>query len=182
MTEAQTSAFLAALREHGGTLAPAARAVGLPPSAVYSRKNSDADFAAAIEEAQEEIYDETERELMRRAVDGIEEPVIHKGQLMFRMEYATQTNADGELETIYRPVRDVNGQPVPLTVNKRSDALLMFALKGYRKKRFADRTELTGADGEALQTVDETVRAARIAALMAIAGQRKAADDASEYA
>lgn len=178
MTDAQTTAFLAALAVHGGTLAPAARAAGMPPSAVYQRIKSDADFAAAVEDAQAEVYDEAERELMRRAVDGVNKPVVYKGQIMFRTEQAV--NGDGE--TIWRVVTDQNGQPVPLTINEKSDALLMFALKGYRKKRFAERTELTGADGKDLETVDETVRAARIAALLDVAAKRRTDAAGSEYA
>lgn len=173
-------AFIAAVRTHGGTLAPAARDVGVLPATVYGLIKSDADFAAAVEAAQEEVYDDMERELARRAVEGVEEPVVYQGQMAFRMEMAL----DEEGQEVWRKKLDTNGQPIPLTVNKRSDALLMFALKGYRKKRFAERTELTGADGAAVQ-IDETTRAARIAQLLAVAKSRAdkpAEPDISEFA
>lgn len=172
--------FLIALRTSGGTIAPAARATGIAPGTVYNLIKTDADFAAAVEEVQEECYDDMERELARRAVEGVEEPVVYQGQLAFRMEIGH----DDEGKEVWRKKRDADGQPIPLTVNKRSDALLMFALKGYRKRKFAERTELTGANGEPVQ-VDETTRAARIAQLLAVAKSRAeapAVPDISDYA
>lgn len=59
------------------------------------------------------------------------------------------------------------------TVRKYSDSLAMFLLKGYRRKRFGDKTELTGKDGEALIPADDTARASRVAQLMALAAKRK---------
>jgi hypothetical protein len=45
---------------------------------------------------------------------------------------------------------DAHGQPIPLTVRKHSDTLLAMYLKGRRKTVYAERKELTGADGSAL--------------------------------
>jgi hypothetical protein len=58
-----------------------------------------------------------------------------------------------------------------------SDALLALILKGRRKKVYADRTELTGADGGPVATTDATQRAARAATLLKLAQARKALDD-----
>ena len=71
---------------------------------------------------------------------------------------------------------DDNGQPIPLTVRKHSDAILALVLKGRRKKVYADRTELTGVEGAPV-VIDETAKAARLAQLMAIAQQRKDFED-----
>ena len=49
-------------------------------------------------------------------------------------------------------------------------------LKGRRKKVYAERTEITGADGGAVN-IDDTARAARVAQLMALAKQRKDNED-----
>lgn len=54
-----------------------------------------------------------------------------------------------------------------------SDALMSLVLKGRRKKIYADRTELTGADGGPVVPVDETTRSARVAQLLALAERRK---------
>lgn len=55
-----------------------------------------------------------------------------------------------------------------------SDALLALMLKARRKKVYAERTEVTGADGGPVhQQVDDTTRSARVAQLLALAKQRK---------
>lgn len=61
-----------------------------------------------------------------------------------------------------------------------SDSLLALVLKGRRKQVYADRTELTGADGGPVATVDATQRAARAATLLKLAAARRALDDISD--
>lgn len=73
------------------------------------------------------------------------------------------------------------------TVRKYSDSLAMFLLKGYRRRKFGDKQEVTGADGGPLALVDDTRKAARISALLALAQQRKSNnlpsdDDVSDLA
>lgn len=65
-----------------------------------------------------------------------------------------------------------------------SDALLALLLKGRRKTVYAERTELTGANGGPVATADEGTRAARIAALMQAAKARRdaAAEDDDDIA
>lgn len=65
------------------------------------------------------------------------------------------------------------------TVRKYSDGLAQFLLKGYRRRKFGDKTEITGKDGEALIPADETARASRVAQLMALAAKRK--DDQANF-
>jgi phage terminase small subunit len=93
-------------------------------------------------------------------------------------------------ETIERcrqaaPVLDKQGKPVmvendagdvvpaytfePMAVLKGSELL------GKHLKLFTEKMELTGKDGGPMQHVDETAKAARLAALMAKAAQRKGA-------
>ena len=61
-------------------------------------------------------------------------------------------------------------------IRKYSDSLAQFLLKGYRRRKFGDKTEITGADGGAL-VIDDTARASRIAQLMALAANRKENED-----
>ena len=178
-----------------GIHAKAARRVGVSYSAVMALKANNADFAHACDEALEEAVDNAEAEAWRRGVEGFEEPVIHQGQLtpVWAVdedgERIMQRYDTGDVhpkdhpkagEPIYglRPVqaKDANGNPQWLTIRKHSDALLALVLKGRRKKVFAERTEITGADGGAVN-IDDTARAARVAALMSLAQQRKAADN-----
>jgi hypothetical protein len=152
----------------------ACEAAGVDRVTAWRTREADAAFAEAEREAMEEGIDRAEQEAFKRAVVGFEEPVIDKGRLAYRYE---RVEAEDGSET-YRPVLDEHGQPVPLTVRKHSDTLLALFLKGRRKKVYADRTEVTGADGGPVQAVDETAKAARIAQLMALAQQRKADADA----
>lgn len=151
----------------------ACRVVGISYRHAYKTRETDEDFAKAWDEAMEQGIDRAEQEAFRRAVVGFEEPVIDKGRLAYRYE----RYVDDEGVEHYRILLDANGQPVPLTVRKHSDALMALMLKGRRKKVFADRTELTGADGGPVQQVDETAKAARVAQLLALAQQRKDFED-----
>lgn len=167
-----------------GNVSGSARAVGVSSTAVYALRNKDADFAAAWDQALEDAADTLEAEARRRAVQGVQEPVVYQGQLTpvwardadgkTLMEPYEVRLADGTVQMQERPVQalDEQGRPLWLTVTKYSDPLLALLLKGRRKKIFADRTELTGADGGPV-AVDESTRAARIAQIMALAKQRK---------
>jgi hypothetical protein len=167
------SSFLAALRELP-VVAHACKAVGIERSTAYRAREADEGFAKAWDEAMEEGIDRAEQEAFRRGVVGFEEPVIDKGRLAYRYE----RYLDEEGIEHYRILLDEHGQPIPLTTRKHSDALLSLFLKGRRKKVYADRTELTGAEGGDLKVVDDTAKAARVAQLMALAQQRKADADA----
>lgn len=188
-----TPAFLEILARTGNTAA-ACRAAGITRSAVNARKQRDPDFAAAFDEAYEDAVDRAEAEAWRRGVEGFHEPVIYQGEPTFVyerdatgalvMESYVDTYVDTNTQqpaqrTLQRPKLqlDADGKPVMLTVRKHSDAMLALILKGRRKAVFSERTELTGADGGPLSTLNETERAARAAALLALAQRRK---DAAE--
>lgn len=172
--------FLDRLRATG-IAARAAREVGAPYSNVMALRRRDADFAAAFDEALEESYDTLEGEARRRALEGVEEPIVHQGTLtpVWELDEACRPVLDDE----GRPVqaRHPDGSPKWLTVRKHSDALLQFLLKGYRKKFGTERTELTGADGGPV-AMDDTARAARVAQLIALAQQRATDIDPDDIA
>ena len=152
-----------------GIVAQAARAANIGYSTVTARKNNDADFAAAMAEA----------EAWRRGVHGFSEPLTHQGQIT----YETETYVAEDLTTQHRFKLDPDGNRIPVTIRKHSDALLALVLKGRRKKVFADRTELTGADGGEVKFIDSSTRAARVAQLLALAQSRKQdAEDFSDLA
>lgn len=172
-------AFLAALREvpvlrHGCDV------TGVHRTTVQKAREADPEFDKAVEQAMEDGVDKAEQEAFRRAVVGFEEPVIHQGQLTLRYQHdeTGQPLLDEQGRPV--PVRDEQGRPVPLTVRKHSDSLLSLVLKGRRKRVYADRTELTGADGGPVATADATQRAARAAALLRLAEARKAIQAAED--
>lgn len=161
-------AYLAALRQVP-VIKHACEAAGIDRTTAWRAREADEAFAEAEREAMEEGIDRAEAEAFRRGVVGFEEPVIDKGRLAYRYErYVDEDGAEH-----YRLMLDANGQPIPLTVRKHSDAMLGLVLKGRRKKVYADRTEVTGPEGGPVQAVDETAKAARVAQLLALAQQRK---------
>jgi len=74
-----TDAFLAHLAETG-ILSDAAAAAGVDRSNVWRRRQEDAEFAQAVEQALDMATDKLEAEARRRALDGVEEPVYQGGQ------------------------------------------------------------------------------------------------------
>lgn len=168
--------FLEALRSMP-VVRHACDAAGVNRSTVWRARETDEEFAKAWDDAMADGVDKAEQAAHKRAVDGFEEPVIDKGRLAYRYERVVIKHEHAETgETVeeeqWRLALDANGQPIPLTVRKHSDALLSLILKGRRKEVYADRTELTGADGGAV-AVDSSTRAARLAQLMALAQARK---------
>lgn len=167
-------------------VAHSARVAGVGSATVYARRNADADFAAAWDLALEDAYDLLESEARRRAFAGVEEPVVYQGQMtpVFERESDGTIKVDEDGRPLIQ--RNADGSMQYLTVRKYSDGLAQFLLKGYRRKKFGDKQEITGADGGALALVDETKKAARIASLLALAAARKAQgtqpDDLSDLA
>lgn len=155
----------------------ACEVAGIGRTTAYEARERDERFGKAWDDAVEEGIDRAEQEAFRRAVVGFEEPVLHQGRLQYVYERYEVEDVNGVKQEQYRPVLDANGQPIPLTVRKHSDALLALYLKGRRKKVYAERTEVTGADGGPVQQVNETAKAARVAQLLAIAQQRKSEQD-----
>lgn len=90
-----------------------------------------AEFHEAWDAALEIGNDYLEKEAQRRAVDGYEEPVVHKGIQAFVRDAQT-----GALEL------DENGQPIPLTVRRYSDRLLEILLKARRPEKFRENMKI----------------------------------------
>lgn len=186
MDDRQTTSFLQAYARCG-VIEKAARAADVSSSAVRLRKATDADFEAAFEQAAEDAIDALDSEARRRALDGVEEPVVYQGQLTpvwERDEHGAVKQAAvpgpddpvlGIPTTHWANVqaRNEDGSLKWLSVRKYSDALLMFQLKGLRRRVYGDKQEITGENGGPIM-MDATTRAARAAALIATARVRKA--------
>lgn len=169
----------------------ACEAAGIERTTVWRYRQSNPAFEAAYKDAIDSGDDKAEREAFRRGVEGYEEPVLHQGQMtpvwmrdtkgnVVTDEYDTgRKHDDGSPVIGRRPVqaRDADGNLQWLTVRKHSDQLLTLILKGRRKAIYAERTEITGADGGPVAHSDETTRAARLAHLIDVARLRKEAED-----
>ena len=76
--------FLTELRRTGNHSA-AARVAGIDRTVPYKARQDDPAFAAAYDDALDEACDGLELEARRRAHDGVDVPVIYKGQLSGRL-------------------------------------------------------------------------------------------------
>lgn len=65
-----------------GTVTHAARAANVPRRTVYDWLERDAQFRLDFAEAEQEALDSLEQEAVRRARDGVEEPVYQGGSLI----------------------------------------------------------------------------------------------------
>ncbi|MGC2340990.1 MAG: hypothetical protein WA453_05320 [Methyloceanibacter sp.] len=110
LTRARQVRFLKALAETGSVATSAALA-GTSRTRVYELRKADPAFASAWEDSEEIAADRLEEEARRRAVEGVEEPLVRGGKL----------------------VHDDSGQPI--TVRRYSDNLLLALLKAHRPPR-----------------------------------------------
>ena len=109
--EAKTKLFLENLAMHGRVDLAAQNAGYADPSYIRRLRRKDEDFAEAFEEAMNAAMDNLEAEAIRRAVEGVEEPVYYRGE-------------------------EVG------SINKKSDQLLMFLLKGNKSKYREKKTDV----------------------------------------
>jgi len=126
------------------------------PSTHYHWMREDPVYAAAFEIAKSRGADMLEAEAVRRAYQGIDEPVFNGGKRAMDFVFnedgtvKMQTNPDGSLKL------DADGLPmpamIPAAVRKYSDTLLIFLMKGAMPDKYRERWtgELTGKDGKPL--------------------------------
>lgn len=105
---------------------------------IYRWRDTNKTFREALEVANLDANDTIDDEICRRALDGIEEPLVSMGKLVFLEEPATDDDGN--------PLRDDKGKPLmrvvgQVKVRKYSDSLLL-ALAKSRMKKYRDRTDL----------------------------------------
>lgn len=120
-------AYLAALVETGGNVSRACELAEIDRSTPYTAQwLQDASFQELLGLAKDMGADHLEAEAIRRAYDGVSEPVgFYKGE-----------------PSAY--------------VRKYSDVLLIFLLKGAKREKYVERYEHTGRDGGPIETKDLT--------------------------
>jgi len=167
-----------------GCIAKSAHLAGISSSSVYSLRKVDDDFDAAVLNAIEDSTDVLELEARRRAVEGVNKPVVYQGQLtpvwqrdefgevITRKQTRYKENGDAyEVELPLQAIDDL-GNPIHLTVSEYSDSLLAMLLKGNRRAKYGDKQEITGFGGGPV-LIDEVKRVSRVAALLGLARVRK---------
>ena len=101
--------FFEAIVTSGGNVSRACERVRITRNTVYDKRDNDPVFAARLAEARERGVDTLEDEAVRRAFEGVEEPVgFFQG-----VSYEVRTNY--------------------------SDALIQFLLKGNRPNKYRER-------------------------------------------
>lgn len=130
----RTAAFLAGYRATGN-ITRAAEIAGISRDMHYRRMKTDPEYKRVFEENERIAIGVLEDEATRRAVEGVQEPVIYQGNLC----YEPVMDIDG------RPVLDIEGNPrlKPLVIRKYSDSLLQFLLRGARPEKYRERFQHT---------------------------------------
>lgn len=144
---AKKKAFLEALSVHGGIITMACWQADISRQRVFEWRREDAEFEMAYGEALDEAADITEREIMRRAEEGVRKPVIHQGHLS-----VFPARKDGTpLPTDEHPDFD---HFEPLTITEYSDKLLELRIKALRPDRYREVRELRGSGAGGAIKVD----------------------------
>lgn len=132
-------AYLAALVEAGGNITRACQLAEIDRSTPYSDQwTGDVEFQAALHRAEAMAADHLEAEAIRRAYEGVEEPV------------GWYQGSPGGMITRY------------------SDMLLIFLLNGAKPRRYVTRTEISGPDGGPIEVSAHELRsrlASRVAGI-----------------
>lgn len=163
-----------------GNVARACRVSGWPKRDAYSKRKENVEFGQRWDDAIDSVADRLEAEALRRAVEGINEPVIYQGapSYIYRLDENGKPLRDEDNNPIYE--LDEDGRPKVLSVRKYSDSLLSQMLKAKRKEyRDTSKVELTGAEGGPLQIEETPTQIARRIAFALALGLRAAKQEAS---
>lgn len=135
---ARKETFLADYREHG-VMGPAAKVCGVSRRTILEWRKADPEFDAACDDAFQCAVDIAEQELRRRGVEGSQDIVLYKGEVVWRKDPVT-----GEL------LLDDDFEPMPMVIQRDHDRLLEVYTRSHRTI-YKERTEvaITGKDGEA---------------------------------
>ena len=136
LREARRLKFVEAYALHG-IIQPGLDAAGICRATYTLWRRQDEAFNEACDAAYQCAVDKAELELRTRAIEGTEEPVLYKGEPVWRRNPDT-----GD----YLLDKDFNY--VPFTISKKSDRLLEVYVRSHRPI-YKERTEvaLTGRDG-----------------------------------
>lgn len=119
--------------EQSGNVRQSAYAVDVERRTIYDWLEKDAAFAERFRQAEIEFEDVVEGEALRRAVHGVQEPLVSMGKAVYD---------------------DVTGEP--LMVTKYSDTLLIKMLAArHRKYAPQQKLELSGPGGQQLRVASE---------------------------
>lgn len=124
-----------------GVVTVACMRAGISRSSYYEWRQEDEAFDIGCDDAKDASIDLAEHELRNRGVHGVEEPVLFKGEPIWRRDPVT-----GEI------LLDDDFDPIPFTINRKSDKLLEVYMKAHRQEyRDKGSLEVTGKNGGAIE-------------------------------
>jgi hypothetical protein len=138
LTAKRRAAFLEGLAATGN-VTEACRRAAIGRRTVYDAREKDKAFKAAWDEAEEIACDALVAEARRRAVDGVQSPVVSHGKLVMVERKDAAGNVIGK---------------APLMVREYSDTLLLALLKAHRPRQFRERPVTVETEGPATITFD----------------------------
>jgi hypothetical protein len=126
-TRIKKGAFLDAYRRVA-TIAAACRVAGVDRMTHYRWIEADPAYVLAFKDAQEDATDLLEQEARRRAIVGVEEPVVYQGAFCYETD-------------------SVTGERRQVVVRRYSDMLLQAQLNAHRPEKYRYRVEHAGPGG-----------------------------------
>jgi len=165
---AKREKFLEAYSKRGN-IGEACKAAEVSRS-TYQSWMQEEDFKQRAIEAYENAVDAAEVIVHKRGFDGYEEPVFHRGELVYRRDPAT-----GEV------LLDDDFNPIPLTVTKHSEKMVEMYMQAHRSNyRSRGTLELTGPMGEGGAEEPLTIRFVRAEPREDDPANAKTSDDKDE--
>lgn len=139
-----------------GMVTMACKLTGICRTTVYEERQRNEEFATAWADVEERTTERMEREAYRRAVEGVDSPVLYKGEFV-KTEDGSQ-----------------------LVEREYSDTLLTFLLKARKPNVYRDNVSVrhTGAEGGPIEIVDVAIDRSRtvagiLAGTRAVAAERE---------
>lgn len=145
-------AFLAAY-VRTASITKAARAAKIERQLHYRWLLDDPEYPKLFASAQTEAAQVLEDEAIRRAHEGILEPLVYKGQFQYKQR--PKKDAAGNVVKVGdRVVMEDYG--APLAIRSYSDGMMMFLLRGFLPNKYKENgsLELTGPGGGAIALSD----------------------------
>lgn len=181
--KAKQEIILAAL-EKCQSVSHACELANVPRRTFYNWQEGNQFFAKAIEHAMKGGNDAIDDEIRRRAIEGIREPLVSMGKLVFLEEQLT--------DSMNTPLYDDKGKPKMKIIGiaettKYSDTLLL-ALAKSRMMKYRDRVDLDLLEqinqntGGAININTKDMNGEELAQLKALALAVKARQEDSEKA
>lgn len=164
-------AFCAALAETAN-IGRACKAVGIGRTTAYDWRDDDPEFAAMWDRAMTIGVTALEDEAKRRAFEGVEEPIIHQGQIQYEVREKLTRAGKPILDRVTKQpkleaVRNEDGSRKMATVRKYSDSLVPLLLKAHGGDRYRDNSKIEMAGSLDLRHLDNDELEDEIAKLQA---------------